>query len=50
MLGAVTGNPSRNDLAPLCGKIPELLKILIIDDQIAVGAESADLPSVVRCP
>jgi hypothetical protein len=43
MLGAVPGDPTRNDLSPFCDEIPKDLGILIIDLQFFISAESADL-------
>ena len=48
MLGTVTGNPSRNDLATFGGKIPERSGILVINHEVAISAKSAYFPSVIR--
>ncbi len=45
---AVSGNPSWDDLSSLCNEISKDPRVLIVDVQLLVGTESADLPSEER--
>src|SRR5579872_1145745 len=40
--GAVTADAARNDLAPLGDEVLERLRVLVVDDQRAIGAVAAD--------
>jgi hypothetical protein len=48
MFGTVSGDPSRNDLSPFCNEIPKNPRILIVDIQLFIRAESTDLSSQER--
>ena len=47
MLGAITGNPSRNDLAAFRRKKPEVPGILIVNGQFAIRTKTAYLAPVI---
>lgn len=44
MFGTVARDPSRNDLSTFRNKIPEDLRVLVVNVQLLIRAESADLP------
>ena len=48
MFCTVSGDPSGNDLSPFRDEIPENLRVLIIDVQFLIRAESANLPPQKR--
>jgi hypothetical protein len=55
MARAVTGNPTRNDLPPICNEISESLSVLEIDRLNLINAPLADLlppkaPSLFQHP
>ena len=47
MLGTITRNPARCDLAPFSCEIPEGPGVFVINDEVAVRTKSANLPSVI---
>ena len=46
MLGAVSGNPARDNLAALADEIAEGAGILVIDVYLLIGAEAAHFPTL----
>src|SRR5215468_12757098 len=45
VLGAVAADAPGNDLAPVGDEVLERLRVLVVDLDLLVGAEAADLPA-----
>jgi hypothetical protein len=50
VFGTIAGNPSRDDLSSFCNEITKDPRVLIVDLQFFIGAESTDLSPQERFP